>query len=428
MTIFLILGFLVLLLMTGMPIFAALSLSSAAILMIYEGRIDSIADTVFASLNNPLLATIPMFAFMAHVMIKAKVVDDLYDMANRLVGHIKGGLGFATILSCTIFSTISGSSVATALTIGSTAIPQMQRFGYRPRDTYGIIAAGGTLGILIPPSGPMILYAIVTDASIGALFLAGMIPGLIMAAIFAVFSWFQANAHGETKTKAWPGTKAVLAAFLKSIWAVMMPPIILGGIYLGIFTAAEAAAVGAVYALLVALLVYRNLSAADLWDCTWQTMRTSAMLFMIIAGAGLFGHAVTIIRLPAEIMEGVTALGLSQTGFILVVMLAIFVLGMFLETIAIILITTPIILPAMVALDVNLIWYGVMLMINLELALITPPVGINLFVIKGITNAPLSQIIRGSSPYVVLLIGGLVLIWAFPQLSLWLPTSAGFGR
>ncbi|TIU91922.1 MAG: TRAP transporter large permease subunit, partial [Mesorhizobium sp.] len=165
-----------------------------------------------------------------------------------------------------------------------------------------------------------------------------------------------------------------------------------------------------------------------LWDCTWQTMRTSAMLFMIIAGAGLFGHAVTIIRLPAEIMEGVTALGLSQTGFILVVMLAIFVLGMFLETIAIILITTPIILPAMVALDVNLIWYGVMLMINLELALITPPVGINLFVIKGITNAPLSQIIRGSSPYVVLLIGGLVLIWAFPQLSLWLPTSAGFGR
>ncbi|WP_394890599.1 TRAP transporter large permease subunit [Mesorhizobium sp. AaZ16] len=215
---------------------------------------------------------------------------------------------------------------------------------------------------------------------------------------------------------------------MKSIWAVMMPPIILGGIYLGIFTAGEAAAVGAVYALLVALLVYRNVSVADLWDCTWQTMRTSAMLFMIIASAGLFGHAVTIIRLPAEIMEGVTALGLSQTGFILVVMAAIFVLGMFLETIAIILITTPIILPAMVALDINLIWYGVMLMINLELALITPPVGMNLFVIKGITNAPLSQIIRGSSPYVALLIGGLVLIWAFPQLSLWLPTSAGFGR
>jgi C4-dicarboxylate transporter DctM subunit len=208
----------------------------------------------------------------------------------------------------------------------------------------------------------------------------------------------------------------------------MMPPIILGGIYLGIFTAGEAAAIGAVYALLVALLVYRNVSLADLWDCTWQTMRTSAMLFMIIAGAGLFGHAVTIIRLPAEIMEAVTAMGLSQTGFIVVVMAAIFVLGMFLETIAIILITTPIILPAMIALDINPIWYGVLLMINLELALITPPVGMNLFVIKGITNAPLAEIIRGSAPYVALLIGGLVLVWAFPQLSLWLPASAGFGR
>jgi C4-dicarboxylate transporter DctM subunit len=428
MTIFLILGGLVVLLMTGMPIFAALSLSSIAVLLIYEGKFDSIADTVFASLNNPLLATIPMFAFMAHVMIKAKVVDDLYDMANKLVGHVKGGLGFATILSCTIFSTISGSSVATALTIGSTAIPQMQRFGYRPRDTYGIIAAGGTLGILIPPSGPMILYAIVTNASIGALFLAGFLPGLIMAVIFAVFSWVQANAHGETQAQAWPGIRAVGRSLVSSIWAVMMPPIILGGIYLGIFTAGEAAAIGAVYALLVALLVYRNVSLADLWDCTWQTMRTSAMLFMIIAGAGLFGHAVTIIRLPAEIMEAVTAMGLSQTGFIVVVMAAIFVLGMFLETIAIILITTPIILPAMIALDINPIWYGVLLMINLELALITPPVGMNLFVIKGITNAPLAEIIRGSAPYVALLIGGLVLVWAFPQLSLWLPASAGFGR
>jgi C4-dicarboxylate transporter DctM subunit len=151
------------------------------------------------------------------------------------------------------------------------------------------------------------------------------------------------------------------------------------------------------------------------------------MLFMIIAAAALFGHAVTLIRLPAEILEGVLALGLSQTGFIVVVMVALFLLGMFLETIAIILITTPIILPAMVALDIDLIWYGVMLMINLELALITPPVGMNLFVIKGITNAPLAEVIRGALPYVLLLIGGLVLIWAVPELALWLPRTAGFG-
>jgi len=428
MTMIVILTALIALLMTGMPIFAALGIASLAVMAIFEGKVMSMADTVYASLDSPLLATIPMFAFMAHVMIKARVVDDLYDMANKLVGHVRGGLGLATILCCTIFATISGSSVATALTIGATAIPQMQRFGYRPRDTYGLIAAGGTLGILIPPSGPMILYAIVTDASIGALFLAGVIPGLLMAVIFAVFNWVQASRNPATRAQDWPGVAAVARAFRNSIWAVMMPPVILGGIYLGIFTASEAAAVGAVYALAVALLVYRNVSFRDLVDCALDTMRTSAMLFMIIAAAALFGHAVTIIRLPAQVLEGVAALGLSQTGFIVAVMGAIFILGMFLETIAIILITTPIILPTMVSLHIDPIWYGVMLMVNLELALITPPVGMNLFVIKGITNAPLGEVIRGSAPYVLLLIGGLFIVWAFPQLSLWLPATAGFGR
>ncbi|HEY9019208.1 MAG: TRAP transporter large permease [Paracoccaceae bacterium] len=428
MTTLLIFGALIILLLTGMPIFAALGLTSLAVLWVMEGKIDAMADTVFASLNNPLLAAIPMFAFMAHVMIRARVVDDLFDFANKLVGHVKGGLGFATILSCTVFASISGSSVATALTIGSTAIPQMQKYGYRPRDTYGIIAAGGTLGILIPPSGPMILYAIVSDASIGALFLAGLIPGLIIAAIFAVFSWVQANAHGETQKQDWVGGADVLRALRRSIWAVLMPPVVMGGIYLGIFTATEAAAIGAVYAVAVALLAYRNLSARDLWECLWETMRTTAMLFMIIAAAAIFGHAITLIRLPAQIVEAVTALGLGQTAFILLVMLAVFVLGMFLETIAIILITTPIVLPSLIALEINPIWYGVMLMINLELALITPPVGMNLFVLKGITGAPLAQIMRGAAPYVVLLMVGLFLIWAFPALSLWLPTLAGFGR
>ncbi len=428
MTTLVIFGLLIVLLLSGLPIFAALTLTSLAVLAVKEGKVDAMADVVFASLNNPLLATIPMFAFMAHVMIRAKVVDDLYDMANKLVGHVKGGLGFATILSCTIFATISGSSVATALTIGSTAIPQMQRFGYRSRDAYGIIAAGGTLGILIPPSGPMILYAIVTNASIGALFLAGFLPGLLIAVIFAVFSWAQATSQGNVASQAFAGFREVASAIRQSIWAVLMPPIVLGGIYFGIFTAAEAAAIGAVYALLVAIFAYRNVTARDLWLCAWQTMRTSAMLFMIIAAAGLFGHAITIIRLPAEIVEAVVSLGLSQTGFIVVVMAAIFLLGMFLETIAIILITTPIILPSLIALDINPVWYGVMLMINLELALITPPVGMNLFVIKGITGAPLSEIIRGALPYVLLLLFGLFLIWAFPQLALWLPTTAGFGR
>lgn len=411
-----------------MPIFAGLGLASVAIMVITEGSISSVADTIFAKLDNGLLTAIPMFAFMAHVMIKSKVVDDLYDAANAMVGHFKGGLGVATVLSCTIFAAISGSSVATALTIGSSAIPQMKRFGYRGREAYGVIAAGGTLGILIPPSGPLILYAIVTETSIGALFMAGFIPGILMALAFALYCVAQGYWQKGLKDSPWTGWRQLSKAVRKSVWSLIMPPLVLGGIYAGIFTASEAASIGCIYALLVGALVYRNFGLKELAQTAYETVRTTSMLFMILAAAAMFGHAVTIIRLPIELMESVAALGLSQMGFILVVMLVIFLLGMFLETISIILITTPIILPALIQLDVNLIWYGILLMINLELALITPPVGMNLFVIKGIANAPLAEVIRGSIPYVLLMILGLALVLAVPELALWLPDLAGFGR
>lgn len=426
MTIVVIFGLLFVLLLIGLPIFAAMALASSIVLWALEGKASAVADAVFASLNNPTLATIPMFALMAHVMIRGRVVDDLFDMANRLVGHVSGGLSLATILSCTVFAAISGSSVATALTIGSTAIPQMKRYGYAPRDAYGVIAAGGTLGILIPPSGPMILYSVVSNASIGALFIAGVVPGLLLAAIFAVFCWIKARRDG-TRSPAFVGWPGVWQGVKGSIWAILMPPVVLGGIYFGVFTATEAAAAGALYALFVAGVIYRTLRWADLWDCLWETMRTTAMLFMIIAAAGIFGHAITIARIPAQVMEWVTHLGLGQTGFIFMVMAALFVLGMFLETIAIILITTPIILPTMVALDINPVWYGVLLMINLELALITPPVGMNLFVIKAIDGAPIGQIIRGAMPYVLLMMLGMLIVWAVPPLATWLPEAAGFG-
>ena len=382
----------------------------------------------YSTFSSYSLSIIPLFLLMGQFASLGGMSQSLFNAANSWLGHRKGGVAMSAIGACAGFGAICGSSLATAATMAQVALPELKRYGYSGALATGTLAAGGTLGILIPPSGPMILYAVVTNASIGGLFLAGLLPGLMIALFFAVFSWFQANAHGETRAQDWPGFRAVFAAFWKSIWAVLMPPVILGGIYLGIFTAAEAAAIGAAYALFVAIAIYRNVSLRDLADCTWQTMRTCAMLFMIIAAAGMFGHAITIIRLPAEVMEAVTALGLSQTGFILIVMVAIFILGMFLETIAIILITTPIILPAMLALDINPIWYGVMLMINLELALITPPVGMNLYVIKGITGAPLTQIMRGAAPYVAILIVGLFIVWSFPQLALWLPQQSGFGR
>ena len=280
---------LIVLLLTGMPIFAALGLTASGVLLIFEGSTSSFADTVFSHLSKDLLATIPLFVLMAQIMIRAKVIDDLYQFANTVVGHIQGGLGVATIMACTVFSAISGSSVATALSVGSSALPQMQRFGYRRQDALGVIAAGGTLGILIPPSGPMILYAIVSEVSIGALFLAGIIPGILLALIFAGYCIFQAAWRGGLQSPSRAEFKEILTATRSSIWALMAPPIVMGGIYFGIFTAAEAAAVGVLYALLVAVLVYRNFGVGDMYDCVYQTMRTSMMVFMIIAGAAMFG-------------------------------------------------------------------------------------------------------------------------------------------
>ncbi|WP_282027741.1 TRAP transporter large permease [Ruegeria faecimaris] len=424
---FLILAGLIVLLLTGMPIFAGLGLTSLIKMMLTEGNVNSAADTVFAKLNNGLLTAIPMFAFLAHVMIRAGVVKDLYDAANAMVGHLRGGLGVATILSCTIFAAISGSSVTTALTIGSTAISQMKRFNYSPSNSYGVIAAGGTLGILIPPSGPLILYAIVTEASIGALFLAGLVPSIMMAVIFAVWAMVSAGFGGTAVSQPFAGMGVIWSRMRQSIWALLMPPVVLGGIYLGVFTATEAASIGCLYALFISVVVYRNFGLNDPWVTAFETVRTTAMLFMILAAAALFGHAVTIIRLPIKIVEQVTAMGLSPAMFVVAVMLLILVLGMFLETISIILITTPIVFPVMLALGIDPIWYGILLMINLELALITPPVGMNLFVIKGIAKAPLYEVIRGALPYAALMLLGLILVFAFPSLSTWLPEAAGFG-
>ena len=428
MTLLIVFTGLILLLLTGIPIFAALGLAASAILLLAEGDIDGLGDAVYVHLNKPILSTIPLFVLMAQVMIRARVIDDLYTFAHTVIGHVRGGLGVATVLACTIFAAISGSSVATALSIGSSAIPQMKRFGYPERDALGVVAAGGTLGILIPPSGPMILYAIVSEASIGALFLAGIVPGLLLALMFSIFCMVQARRRTGIDAPDWPGWSAAAAAFRRSVWALLAPPVVMGGIYFGIFTASEAAAAGSLYAVLVAVLVYRNFGLRDLWACAYATMRTSMMVFMIIAGAAMFGHAITLVRLPAGVTEAVTGFGLGPIGFVLVVMGLIFILGMFLESIAIILITTPILLPTMIALDIDPIWYGVLLMINLELAMITPPVGMNLFVIKGITDAPLGTIVRGAAPFVGIMVAGLALLIAVPGLATWLPTAAGFGR
>jgi len=300
----------------------------------------------------------------------------------------------------------------------------MIRYGYSPRVAYGVVAGGGTLGILIPPSGPMVLYAVVSDASIGRLFIAGVIPGLMMAALFAAFCvGYDLITRKDVKRPPRASAGEMAYAVYRSIWALMLPVFVLGGMYMGVFTATEAAGAGALAALLVAVLVYRSLGLRDIWEAAMDAARTSAMIFMILAGAAVFSHVLTLMRVPQQLVVLVTDLGLTQMEFLLALMLVILILGMFLETISIILITTPVVLPVLAALGIDPIWYGVLLMINLELALITPPIGMNLFTIKAITKAPIVEIIRGAVPYATLLLLGLFLLLMFPAIATWLPAT-----
>jgi len=418
---------LVLVLLTGIPVFAGLLLFATGILVVAEGRLGGIGDLVFGKLNTYLLVSIPLFTLMAHFMIRGKVVDDLFGAANTMLRHLPGGMGVATVAACTVFAAISGSSVATALTIGSAAIPLMIRYGYSPRVAYGVVGGGGTLGILIPPSGPMVLFGVVSDTSIGALFMAGVVPGLMLALIFAIYCMTDAKlAQHKVKTEPRATFGEAMRALRKSFWALTLPVLVLGGMYFGVFTATEAAAAGALGALAIATLVYRTLGARDIWGAAVDAARNTAMLFLILSAAALLGHALTKLRIPSQMVALVTQYGVSQIGFLIAVMLLIFVLGMFLETISIILITTPVVLPVLAALKIDPVWYGILLTINLELALITPPVGMNLFAIKAITRAPIGEIIMGVLPYVGLLIFGLTLVLLFPSIALWLPSTMNY--
>ncbi|WP_434601560.1 TRAP transporter large permease [Pseudomonas sp. Z4-7] len=422
-----ILGILLILLFTGMPIFAALMLYGATLLLLVQGSLGPVMDIVFHEINRYLLVAVALFGFMANLMIKGRIVDDLYDAAYTFTRHLPGGLAVATIIACSVFAAISGSSVATALTVGAVAIPQMLRFGYDPRLAYGVVAAGGTLGILIPPSSPMILYGVTTDTSIGRLFMAGIGPGVAMVLLFVAWAVIRGMLDSTTQRPKRASLREMAEALRKSIWAVLLPIIVLSGMYLGIFTATEAAAVGAWLSLMVTVVIYRTVGWREVWESSIESVKLSAMLFLILAGATVFSHVLIKMRIPQQIVETLVAADVGALGFVLVMMLLILILGMFLESIAIILITTPIILPAMLHLGIDPIWYGVLLVINLEVAMITPPVGMNLFTLQALSQAPLATIIRGALPYVLLMVAMLGVILLFPGLALWLPNRV-FGQ
>ncbi|NKC32812.1 TRAP transporter large permease [Falsiroseomonas selenitidurans] len=425
MTFFLLLGGLVALLYLGMPMFAALFLLPLGVLFWTEGAVPALGEMVVGKLDGYLLVAIPLFMLMAHIMVRGRVVDDLYNAAFALLRRVRGGVGIATVAACTIFAAISGSSVATALTIGKIAIPQMLRYGMSRRGAFGVVAGGGTLGILIPPSAPMVLYAYVTETSVAALFLAGLIPGLLMAAMFAGYCFIT---EGRATVPAdEPVPESAQRAVMRAGWSLSLPIFVLGGIYLGIFTATEAAGTGTIYALLIAALIYRTLTWRDLIQGVGEATRTSAMLLMIIAGAAIYGYMLTKLQVPQELTRLVADFGLGRTGFLIAMMVLLFLLGLVLESFSIILLTMPAILPLLGVLGIDKVWYGILLTLSLEMALISPPVALNLVVIKAITGAPLAEVNRSIYPYMLMLAFGTAMLIAFPDIALWLPRVAGYG-
>ncbi|MCL4746631.1 MAG: TRAP transporter large permease [Burkholderiaceae bacterium] len=416
------LGGFLLLLVGGVPVAFALAIAGFSMMFVLQGALalPALPNLIYESLSSFTLTAIPLFILMANVLIRTRVSQDLYRLVYAWFGNLPGGAALTTAIFSGGFAAISGSSVASASTIGTLTLPEMLRAGCDRRFAYGIIAAGGTVGILIPPSLFMILYGSLTDESVGALFIAGVVPGVLMT--FAIFAYAVlyslAKGYRGAPRATWRERARALRA---GLWGLALPVIVIGGIYTGVFTPTEAAAVGVVYSLTIGL-ASRRLQVADLRQILLQTTSTTVMIFFIIIGAVIFGHVVTMLQVPQQAIAAMSALGVSPLAFVLLMCLVFLVLGAFLEVVSVTLITLPIVYPILLSLQIDPIWFAVVMCINMEIALVTPPVGLNLFVIQGIDRYATSEdVFVGVLPFIAVMALVLAIVIAMPSLSTWLP-------
>ncbi len=415
---------LLVLLVVGIPIAISLFISG---LIGYMMTIDiapgltALAQIAYGHLNSFVLAAIPLYVFMGQIMLKGGSGKDLFDFAQRVVGRLPGGLGVAAIFACAIFAAISGSSTATVATIGSISIPEMLKRGYDRKMTAGAVAVSGSLGILIPPSISFILYSLVTSTSVGKLFMAGFLPGIMLALMFAAYTIVVSLLD---RTKQLPKDTSKIPLTFEMFGIIAMIFIVLGGIYLGYFTPTEAAAAGVAYALAFTVFVKRTLTLRLFWAATRDTVASSAMILMLVAGAAVFGNTLSLLRVPQDLTAWLATLDLNAWEFLLAVNLLFLVLGMFMDASAAILVTVPILLPGLEHFQIDLIWFGVILVINMEIGAVTPPVGMNLFVVKALRpDYSIGEILMGSLPYALLGLVGLGLVMIFPDIALVLPNN-----
>ncbi len=409
----------IILLVLGVPIYLTMGLTSGLVFAT-EGSLVPLAQKIIDELNSPTLLAVPYFVIAATFMERGGVAKALINAATAWIGRVHGGLGLVSVLTCAIFAAMCGSSVATAIAMGTIMIPAMLRNGYNPAFAGGILVSAGTLGILIPPSLAFVVYGVLADASIPRLFLGGVVPGLISASMMGLYVYFYSKKNGYVDRVPMPRDEKIKKT-INAIPALLVPVVVLGGLYGGFVTLTETAALSAVVAIVLALFVYREVKPGDFLQVMTHAVRSAAAIMIIIAMALAFGHLITETGIAQKTLDFVKSLDIQPWQFLLAVNIILIFLGMFLEVFSILLIMVPIVLPLLEPLGIDPIHFGVMLVINMELALMSPPVGLNLFVISNISKIPLAQVLRGTMPFFFLMVGLLLVVTYIPIISTWLP-------
>ncbi|NLY80849.1 MAG: TRAP transporter large permease subunit [Lysinibacillus sp.] len=399
------------------PIAVSLGLSSIFALSLIDFTMYPVIYKMFVSSSSSTLMAIPGFIFAGIIMTKGGISHHLIEALKSWIGLLRGGLAIVTILACMIFAAISGSSPATAAAIGGIMIPGLVNSGYSKRYAMGLVAAAGTLGILLPPSIPLILYGVITEESISDLFTAGILPGVLLGVILMIYAIYDARKHNygrlpkQSKSEIFRKTR-------KASWGFVLPVLILAGIYTGVMTPTEAAFVAVLYSLIISIFVYKEMTFSIFRNVVMESINVTAMIFLIMAAANIFGMFLTTEQVPQTLTQWIQDSSTNKWMFIIAINILLFILGMFLDAVSIILITLPIILPILVMFDINLIHFAIIMTINMELGMITPPVGLNLFVVSGIAKEKIGEVVKGVVPFFGLLVLALILVILFPQISL----------
>ncbi len=417
-------GVFFLLLFLSVPVAVALGLSTFITAYFFEGSdlLIDLSSNLFQQLDKYALMAIPMFILAGNLLSKGGSAKRIIEFAKAFVGHLPGGLPIAAILASIVFAAVSGSSPATVAAIGSIMFGAITAAGYPKTYAIGTITTAGSLGILIPPSIVMIIYGVTADESIGKLFMAGIIPGILIGSMLMAVTYIGAKRLGFKKTKpaSW---KERWEKFKESFWALMTIVIIIGGIYGGIFTPTEAAAVSAVWALFVSIVIYKDIKIRDLGEVFFESAKTSGIILFIIANASVFAYFLTLENIPEMLTQFVLNMHLNKVMFLITVNIMLLVAGNFMEPSSIIMIMVPLLLPIAKTLGIDPIHFGVIITINMELGMLTPPVGLNLFVASGITGEPIKEVVKSVLPWFLVMLLGLILITYIPEISLWLPNK-----